>query len=292
MKNILFCIPLILLSMSSENIRTNIAIIDFNYSGVSNANVEMLIDRLRDELFKINKFTIVERGKMHEILDEQGFQLSGCTSDECIVEVGKLLGVQKIVTGRVGKIGDVYSISSRIVDVETGKIETVVNYDYKGELSFLLTDVMKIVAIKLCNESAPKNDGKRINNSEIDASTTMVDNNKNIDLCFKYGNYTNLEWRRLYLHDIKINTWHVFVSTMKRGTLRKNAEEIAIEYRQKYPNLDFDVILTINNKLGKNRRYAIVLAKGIDDYRTAKEISEFAKKCGIASDAFCYKQTF
>jgi len=34
---------------------------------------------------------------MEQILVEQGFQQSGCTTNECMVEVGKLIGVENIV---------------------------------------------------------------------------------------------------------------------------------------------------------------------------------------------------
>ena len=38
---------------------------------------------------------------MEQILVEQGFQQSGCTTNECMVEVGKLIGVEKIVSGSI-----------------------------------------------------------------------------------------------------------------------------------------------------------------------------------------------
>ena len=46
------------------------------------------------------------------MLKEQGFQQSGCVSSECAVEAGKLLGVDQIVTGSIGKIGSYYTVSA------------------------------------------------------------------------------------------------------------------------------------------------------------------------------------
>ena len=50
------------------------------------------------------------------------------------VDVGKLIGVEKIVGGSISKVGSTYSVSSRIVSVETGKILKGATYDYKGEI--------------------------------------------------------------------------------------------------------------------------------------------------------------
>ena len=57
---------------------------------------------------------------MSEILDEQGFQQSGCTSDECAAEVGALLGVKNMISGAFGKLGNTYTIDAKMFSVESG----------------------------------------------------------------------------------------------------------------------------------------------------------------------------
>lgn len=93
--------------------------------GVSQNVVLMLSDYLRIQLFTTQRFTIVTRENMETILKEQQFQLSGCTSQECIVQVGQLLGVQKMFTGSLGKIGATYLITLKMIDVQSGKLEGV-----------------------------------------------------------------------------------------------------------------------------------------------------------------------
>ena len=51
------------------------------------------IDRLRAN-YSIRNIKVIEREMMEEIIKEQGFQQSGCSTDECMVEVGKLIGVE------------------------------------------------------------------------------------------------------------------------------------------------------------------------------------------------------
>ena len=108
--------------------------------------VKALTDRLRVELFNTKHFKVVERAMMDEILEKQGLQQSDCTTTECIVEVGKLIGVEQIIGGSISKVGNTFSISARIVSVETVNILHTATHDYKGEIDDLLTTGMKKVA--------------------------------------------------------------------------------------------------------------------------------------------------
>lgn len=112
---------------AQENL--NIAVLELEGAGISKTDLIGLSNRLRSELFKTGKFTVLERSRMDEILKEQGFQLSGCTNTDCAVEIGKLIGVSKIILGNVDKVGTIYTVDIRIVDVSTGKIENIATQD-------------------------------------------------------------------------------------------------------------------------------------------------------------------
>ncbi|UCH62221.1 MAG: DUF2380 domain-containing protein [Fidelibacterota bacterium] len=136
--------------------KTTIAVLDFEGRGISQTEVAALSDRLRNELFRLEKFQVVERGMMETILTEQDFQLVGCTSDECLVEVGQLLGAQMMVGGSISKVGDMYTASARIVDVETSQVIMVADYDLEGKINDMLTIGMQALAIRLASdEKAP-----------------------------------------------------------------------------------------------------------------------------------------
>jgi len=91
--------------------------------GVSASVAASLSDYLRVQLINTQKFDIVTRENMEDLLKEQSLQLSGCTSNECIVQMGQLLGVRKMFAGVVTKIGNTYVVTLKIIDVESGKIE-------------------------------------------------------------------------------------------------------------------------------------------------------------------------
>ena len=86
---------------------------------------------------------------MEEVLKEQGLQQSGCTTSECAVEVGALLGVDKMITGSIGRIGSLFTLSARIIDVETGEILKQVSLDVSGTIETVLTNTMGEVAFQL-----------------------------------------------------------------------------------------------------------------------------------------------
>ncbi|MDP8206352.1 MAG: PEGA domain-containing protein [Candidatus Electryonea clarkiae] len=118
----------------------NIAVLDLDLSGGVPASYQRtLSDRLRQELLNTGKFTVIERNAMEGVLSEQGFQMSGCTSDECAVQVGRLLGVEFITAGSIGKVGTVHTISIRIVDVETGEIKDAKTVDCACPIEEVLT---------------------------------------------------------------------------------------------------------------------------------------------------------
>ncbi|OIN97590.1 hypothetical protein AUJ66_02585 [Candidatus Desantisbacteria bacterium CG1_02_38_46] len=140
--SVVFFSPLV----SAQEPKTTAAVIDLQAEeGVSQSVARMLSDYLRAQLFNTQKFIMVTRENMEQILKEQQFQLAGCTSEECIVQAGQLLGVRKMFTGFVGKVGTTYLITLKIIDVESGKIDRVETEECdKCEESALLISIKNI----------------------------------------------------------------------------------------------------------------------------------------------------
>lgn len=138
-----------LVSAQSES-RIGIAVNDLSGKGIDKSTAEICSDRLRNELVQTGAFRVMERGEMETILKEQGFQQSGACDDQaCLVEVGQLLGVERMVSGSIGKVGDFYTISLRTVDVSTGEILSVVNEDFTGQVDELISKAVGNAARKL-----------------------------------------------------------------------------------------------------------------------------------------------
>ena len=142
-------LTILILLFSFVSAQQTIAVIEFEGLGISQIEAKALTNRLRDELVKTGKYTVIERGRMEEILKEQAFQQTGCVSSECAVEVGKLLGVENIITGSISKVGTIYSVSARAFSVASGEIIKTAVYDHSGDIGGLLTQGMRKVAEEL-----------------------------------------------------------------------------------------------------------------------------------------------
>ncbi|MCK5519591.1 MAG: PEGA domain-containing protein [Candidatus Marinimicrobia bacterium] len=136
---LLYYSVLVLLSslLMAQDIMT-IAVLNLDPRGLSDYEAASLTDRIRTNLVNLRMFEVVDRGNMEAILKEQEFQISGCTSSECVVEVGQLLGVQKMLAGSVGKIGTFYTLELNITDMQSGRIERSSSYEVEGNVGHLL----------------------------------------------------------------------------------------------------------------------------------------------------------
>jgi len=136
-------------AVAQTDTRVALGVLDLDSGTIPEAELRVLSDRLRVELFNTGQFRIIERERIDAVLREQGFQLSGCTATSCVVEIGELVGVRKMVAGSVGKVGDVYSLTLRIIDVESGAIERTAVQDCRCSLQTLLTSTIALAAAEL-----------------------------------------------------------------------------------------------------------------------------------------------
>ena len=139
--------------IAQEPTRT-LAVLDFEPRGINSLEAATLTDRFTSEIGKTETMTLVDRTMVEEILKEQGFQQSGCTTDECAVEVGALLGVQFMISGSIGKLGDTYTIDAKMVSVETGASVETRNVTYIGKVDGLVTEI-EILAWDIMNLEPP-----------------------------------------------------------------------------------------------------------------------------------------
>jgi len=130
-----------------------IAVLDLvtNTITVSKEEARTLSEKVRALLLQTDH-EIIERQSMNDILKEQGFQQTGCTSQECAVEIGKLIGVNTIIAGSIGKVGRTFYIYLRLIDVESGKIVRMASGESSNLDDVLRTELASTLN-KLLNEN-------------------------------------------------------------------------------------------------------------------------------------------
>ena len=125
-RNIIF---LILLSQGLFAQQNLIAVIDFENNNIRKTDADALSQRLISELINLNKFTVLERSLIHQVMEEQKFQYSGAVDAQKVSDIGSMIGADYVVIGSISKIGGIYfSIDSRMIEVESSKSIKSANY--------------------------------------------------------------------------------------------------------------------------------------------------------------------
>ncbi len=197
-----------------------IAVHDFEGKGVSNLEASALTDRLRTEIINLGTVKVVERAEMDEILREQGYQQTGCFTSECMVEVGKLIGAEKIISGSISKVGNTYSVNARIINVETGEIKNSITYDLNGEIDELLISGMRNVSQLLFTADQVdyielSTTYEYYNNGQVKSAGQLIGKIKVGRWIYYYDNGRILRVGA-YRNDLKIGSWAYYYSNGKK----------------------------------------------------------------------------
>jgi len=121
--------------------KITVAVLDFDPRGISTLEAQSLTDRFAAELNNTEQVILVDRRSVNEVLDEQGYETEGCTSEECAAEVGALLGVKYMINGSIGRIGDTFTIDAKMFFVATGVAERTKSKTYAGPVDGLITEI-------------------------------------------------------------------------------------------------------------------------------------------------------
>ncbi|MDD5223953.1 MAG: CsgG/HfaB family protein [bacterium] len=141
----------------AEEGKTFLAVLDLEIVGNVPQDLKIpLSDSLREGLFRTGRFRVIDRNNMDRILKEQGQQLSDCSSSECAVQVGRLLGVQKMVTASLSRVGNIFVVSAQLINVETGEIEMIASDRCPCQTDELLPSVDRVSGRLAGNPAAEK----------------------------------------------------------------------------------------------------------------------------------------
>lgn len=100
--------------------------------GVSESKA--LSNRFTDALALFDVYDVLDPGQMARTISMQkGLGAASCTNLACAIEYGKILNVDYVIFGTYGHIGDLYSVETILVDVESSQEIKHVATDYKGD---------------------------------------------------------------------------------------------------------------------------------------------------------------
>lgn len=111
--------------VSAKN-KTTIAVVEFadlegNITNFGRFLAEELITRLHET----EKFKVIERQLLNQVIKEQKLTLSGIVDPKSAKQLGQVLGVDAIVSGSITDLGKTVRVNARLISTETGEIFAV-----------------------------------------------------------------------------------------------------------------------------------------------------------------------
>lgn len=83
---------------------------------------DYITDILTEAIFNTGSVKIIERANLEKIIKEQKLQNSGLINESTAKAVGMVSGADYVCYGSIKDVGTKFTISARVVDVETGEI--------------------------------------------------------------------------------------------------------------------------------------------------------------------------
>ena len=96
-----------------------IVVYDFDVSDQYRTAALILAEALREEMFKLKQFVLVNREDLQKVLEEMALQQTGLIDEKEAVRTGKGLAASQVVTGRLGQLGKTFVMQAKRIDVET-----------------------------------------------------------------------------------------------------------------------------------------------------------------------------
>ncbi|MCX7827228.1 MAG: CsgG/HfaB family protein, partial [Verrucomicrobiae bacterium] len=119
--------------------KTRLAVLDLSTGeGLKPDDGQTLAMFLRAAIVQTGRFEVMERQQIKQLLDEQKFQEAVCDNTKCMVKAGKILAVERVMGGRVAKLGTVWTVVLNLVDVESAKLVSSYALPFDGPVETLL----------------------------------------------------------------------------------------------------------------------------------------------------------
>lgn len=124
--------------------KPRLAVLNIDSKAIS-ADPVLVGDLVRLEIEKLGNYEIMDRYDVIYLTGKNKLQVSDCYGKLCLIEIGKSLNAEKMMSGTVERFGDKIVLSLRLIDVNTGSIEK----SQVNEFLNLPDELQKMVAISL-----------------------------------------------------------------------------------------------------------------------------------------------
>lgn len=126
-----------------------VAILDASLGEGVHPNASAIVaDTINEQFVKSADFIAIDRAYISSIQEEKKFQFSGEVNAEDIKELGITFGAKYICIANVSLLGNTYSVSARLIEVETAQVVSQESARMQGQIDVLF-NIAEIVGSKL-----------------------------------------------------------------------------------------------------------------------------------------------
>ncbi len=134
----------------TENPKSKVAVLHVDTKGLTLDPVQAG-DLMRLELDKLGLFEVMDRYDVAYIIEKEALKIENCYGKICLVETGRSLKVDKMLTGTIELIGDNIIVSIRLIDIGKQEVEKsqVIQYlNLRNQLPLMVaTTLQKMFAL-------------------------------------------------------------------------------------------------------------------------------------------------
>ena len=155
---ILTCLVLVSIAGFSQSIvKQSMAVLNVDAAGLSQP--EAILFMLQLEAEKTNKFEILDKYEVSDVLAKTGVDIENCFGRTCLTSVGNTLKVDKVLSGSFEKFGKKIIITLRLIDVKDGRSEN----SNAMEFLDLQDEMQKMISISVRGLFGLENDQNEVN---------------------------------------------------------------------------------------------------------------------------------
>jgi len=124
-------------------LKSTVAILNIDTKGIIQ-DPKMVGNLVRLELGKTGAYIVFDNYEVSDALAKGHISIDSCFSKSCVLEIGRRLGAEKMLTGDVERLDEKIVITLRLIDVSSGSVEKSDVTEYQN-----LPEIQKMVRISV-----------------------------------------------------------------------------------------------------------------------------------------------
>ena len=108
-----------LLGKNKKPVGPQLVVYDFDATEQLSIVGLILAESLREELYKLGSFVLINRENMAQVMEERKLQQSGLVNEKQAIKLGEWMAASEAVTGKIATIGSTSVLQAKRIDIKT-----------------------------------------------------------------------------------------------------------------------------------------------------------------------------